>query len=96
MSGKKSSLGKNSMPVVARVRSQKPDRPSPVQDHKKRDSGGLLSLQPVHAGRRDGEDLEDGGARFWNGGARPCVAYMFQNWLGSVLYSVGWESKQHS
>ena len=41
MSGKKSSLGKNSKPVVARVRSPK-------------------------ARRRDGEDLENGGAIFWN------------------------------
>ena len=31
-----------------------------------KNSGGLLSLFPVHAERRDGEDLL-GGAMIWNG-----------------------------
>ena len=65
-SGKKLSLAKSSLPAVARVRFQKPDRPSPVQDHERRGFGGLLSLLTVHAGRRDGEDLR-GGAMIWNG-----------------------------
>ena len=52
---------------------QKPDRPSPVQDHERRGSGGLLSLLPMHAERRDGEDLL-GGAMIWNGGAKPYEA----------------------
>jgi hypothetical protein len=62
MSGKKSSSGKESsvdvMPsVVAQKRSPKPDRPLPVQVHKRRGSGGLLSRRPVHAGRGDGEGV---------------------------------------
>ena len=72
-SGKKSSFAKSSLPAVARVRSQKPDRPSPVQDHERRGSGGLLSLLPVHAERKDGEDLI-GGAMDWNGGEKPYKA----------------------
>jgi hypothetical protein len=35
---------------------QKPYRPSPVQDSKKRGFGGLLSRIAVHAARRDGEE----------------------------------------
>ena len=65
MSGKKSSSGKNSSesvmtmkPVVAQSAPQKPYRRSPVQDHKRRGFGGLLSRLAVHAARRDGEDLD--------------------------------------
>ena len=72
-SGKKSSFAKSSLPTVARVRSPKPDRPSPVQDHERRGSGGLLSLLAVHARRRDGEDLL-GDAMIWNGGEKPYEA----------------------
>jgi hypothetical protein len=62
MSGKKSSSGKESsvdvMPsVVAQKRSPKPDHPSPVQVHKRRGSGGLLSHRLVHAARGDGEGV---------------------------------------
>ena len=66
MSGKNRRWGRTRSQQSRECAPQKPDRPSPVQDHKRRGSGGLLSLLPVHAGRRDGEDLEDGGARFWN------------------------------
>ena len=52
---------------------QKPDRPSFVQDHERRGSGGLLSLLPVHAERRDGEDLL-GGTMIWNSGEKPYEA----------------------
>jgi hypothetical protein len=78
MSGKKSSLGKtssswasvmNNSPVVAQSAPQKPYRLSPIQDHKRRGSGGLLSRLAVHAARRDGEDCEAeqsfGGRRQW-------------------------------
>jgi len=65
-SGKKSSAAKSSRECAP----QKPDRPSPVQDHERRGSGGLLSLLAVHAERRDGEDLL-GGAMIWNGDAKP-------------------------
>jgi hypothetical protein len=67
MSGKKSLLGKTSSswasvmknsPVVAQSAPQKPYRLSPVQDHKRRGSEGLLSRLAVHAARRDGEDCE--------------------------------------
>jgi hypothetical protein len=62
MSGKKSSSGKESSvdvmsSVVAQKRSQKPDRPSPVQVHKRQGSGGLLSRRLVHAERGDGEGV---------------------------------------
>jgi hypothetical protein len=65
MSGKKSSLGKTSSSwasvmkkpsVVAQSAPQKPYRLSPIQDRKRRGSGGLLSRLAVHAARRDGED----------------------------------------
>src|SRR4051812_220694 len=36
---------------------QKPYRPSPVQNSKRQDSGGLLLRLAVHATRRDGEEL---------------------------------------
>src|SRR4051812_39074014 len=68
MSGKKASLGKTSSAspfvkksmmkkrsVVARQHSQKTYRPSPVQDSKRRGSGGLLSRLALHAARRDGK-----------------------------------------
>jgi hypothetical protein len=67
MLGKKSSLGKTSSSwasvmknssVVAQSAPQKPYRLSPIQDRKRRGSGGLLSLLTVHAARRDGEDCE--------------------------------------
>jgi hypothetical protein len=62
MSEKKSSSGKESsvdvMPsVVVQKRFPKTDRSSPVQVHKRRGSGGLLSRRPVHAGREDGEGV---------------------------------------
>jgi hypothetical protein len=65
MSGKKSSLGKmssswasvmNKPSVIAQSAPQKPYRLSPVQDHKRRGSRGLLSWLVVHTARRDGED----------------------------------------
>jgi hypothetical protein len=78
MSGKKSSLGKTSSswasvmknsPVVAQSAPQKTYRLSPVQDRKRRGSGGLLSRLAVHAARQDGEDCEAaksfGGSRQW-------------------------------
>ena len=61
---------------------QKPDRPSPVQFHKRRGSGGLLSRPSVHTGERDEED-DGGGTRLWN----EVVAYIVY-WLGlrSAVY----------
>jgi hypothetical protein len=65
MSGKKSLLGKTSSSwasvmkkpsVVAQSAPQKPYRLSPIQDRKRRGSGGLLSQLAVHAARQDGED----------------------------------------
>jgi hypothetical protein len=84
MSGKKSLLGKTSSswasmiknsPVVAQSTPQKPYRLSPIQDRKRRGSGGLLSRLAVQATRRDGEDCEAaqsfGGSRQW----RLCAVY---------------------
>jgi hypothetical protein len=56
---KKSSSRKEStvdvMPLVA-CRSA-PQKPNPVQVHKRWGFGGLLSRRPVHAGRGDGEGV---------------------------------------
>jgi hypothetical protein len=46
-------------------RSPKPYRLSPVKDHERRHSRGLLSHLEVHAARRDGEELE-GSVELWN------------------------------
>ena len=76
--------------VVARVRSPKTDRPSPVQVHKRRGSGGLLSRLSVHAERRDGED-DDGGAKLW----KEVVAYgvYMARVAQRSLYTIGWEGR---
>jgi hypothetical protein len=65
MSGKKSSSQKKLLasvvkkrPVITRSAPQKPYHVSPVQDHKRWGSDGLLSQLAVHAARRDGEDDE--------------------------------------
>jgi hypothetical protein len=74
MSGKKSLLEKTSSSwvsvmknssVVTPTAPQKPYRLSPVQDHKRWGSGGLLSRLAVHAARRDGEGCR-GSAVLWN------------------------------
>jgi hypothetical protein len=44
--------------VVAQKRPHKLDRPSPIQIHERRGSGGLLSRCPVHAGRGNEESVE--------------------------------------
>jgi hypothetical protein len=63
---------KNS-PVVAQSAPQKPYRLSPIQDRKRRGSGGLLSRLAVHAARRDGEDCEAAQSFGGNGGWVLCV-----------------------
>jgi hypothetical protein len=59
MFGKKSSLRKEStvnvMPSVARRSA--PQKPNPVQVHKRWGFEGLLSHHPVHARRGDGEGV---------------------------------------
>jgi hypothetical protein len=74
MSGKKSSLGKTSSSwasvmknssVVAQSAPQKPYHLSPIQDHKRWDSGGLLSRLAVHTARQKEEDGR-GSVLLWN------------------------------
>jgi hypothetical protein len=59
MSRKKSSASNDEYEASSRVqRSQMPYRLSPIQDHKRQGSGGLLSRLAVHAIRWNGEDHE--------------------------------------
>jgi hypothetical protein len=88
MLGKKSSMWKTSSSwasvmknssVVAQSAPQKPYRLSPVQDHKRLGSGGLLSRLAVHAAGWDGEDYE----------AAQCSGEKRQRWRYAVCWQRG-------